>query len=122
MKTISAIAALVLTVALTLCTAGCEAGLAAPKDPGTVRARVVDQTGAPVASVPFSIANSEDTGWLTMDTHSDGTIAIPFVSAGTHRTWVTLPKGYTAIPDSLTKYLSVSKGQTTDVTFTLTKT
>ena len=110
--------------ALMLCTAGCEAGLAAPKDPGTVHARVVDQTGAPVANVPFSVESPNSTGsvfWETMNSRSDGTITMSYVSAGTHRTWVTPPTGYTAIPDSLTKYLSVSKGQTTEVMFTLTK-
>jgi Carboxypeptidase regulatory-like domain len=114
----------IVAVALTLCTAGCEAGLTVPKDPGTVRGRVRDQTGAPVANVPFSVESPNSIGstfWETINTRSDGTVTMDGVPAGTHRTWVTPPAGYTAIPDSLTKYVSVSKGQTTEVTFTLTK-
>jgi Carboxypeptidase regulatory-like domain len=117
----------IVAVALTLCTAGCEAGLTVPKDPGTVHGRVRDQTGAPVANVPFSVESPNSNGsisstfWETINTRSDGTVTMEGVPAGTHRTWVTPPAGYAAIPDSLTKYVSVSKGQTTEVTFTLTK-
>lgn len=107
--------------ALTLCAAGCENGLAVPIDPGTVLARVRDQTGAPVANVPISVETVDRTSWQTISTRSDGTVTFLAVAAGTHRTWATLPSGYTAIADSLTKAVSVSKGQTTDVTFTLTK-
>jgi hypothetical protein len=120
------LAAVMGVVALVVC-AGCDGcgrygPDTVPKDPGTVVAIVVDQSGAGlrdvwvyVHDIPNSVGSTFSRGRATDAAGAAEIIAIP---AGRRRVEVKAPAGYAA-PDIVA--VDVVKGQSVSVAFRLTK-
>ncbi len=110
-----------LRASLALLGAACgEAGLASPKDPGTVRVRVRDELAAPVpgASVRVQMPNSSGGMFeVGTTTRADGSATITAVPAGLRRVTVLPPAGYAAGPEPLTRVVEVTRGQTAEADF-----
>jgi hypothetical protein len=102
---------------------GSEAGLPVPKDPGTVLARVRDQTGEGIAGAlveMHDIPNSVGSFYsISQRTRGDGTVEFTFIPAGRRRLQVTPPAGYRAGLDELIESVDVLKDATVRVTFVL---
>ena len=120
-----------LVLAITVVCAGCanplnpEAGLAVPKDPGTVVARLSDQDGAPlrdvrvqVHDIPNAVGSFYSVGQWT---DASGVTTIHSIPAGHRRVEVTLPAGYTAGPDGVVKEVDVVKDASVTVFFGLVR-
>jgi hypothetical protein len=118
-------------LAITLAAAGCagplspERGSAAPKDPGTVVARVSDQDGAPlrdvkvqVHDIPNAIGTVYSVGQWT---NANGVTAIDSIPAGHRRVEVTPPAGFEAAPDGTMREVDVVKDASITVTFGLVR-
>ena len=115
------------SVLLLLACAGCDGcenygPETIPKDPGTVVARVTDQSGAPISGVwvyvhdiPNSVGGTFSRGRAT---DASGVAAIIGIPAGRLRVEVKPPNGYAA-PEILT--VDVVKGQSSSVVFALAK-
>jgi hypothetical protein len=120
-----------IAVALALCTAGCstllgsEAGLPAPKDPGTIIVSVQDQTGRAIEQVNVQvhdIANSVGSTFsIGQRTDRRGLAEFTFIPAGRCRVQVTPPGGYSAGADEAIKPVDVTKDQTVRVAFVLVR-
>lgn len=115
---------------LLLAAAGCvsplnpEAGMALPKDPGRLDVQVHDQEARPVQGVWIYVEMPNNVGSTFQEgtpTRADGTATFYAVPAGTRRVDVTLPAGYSAGPDGLTRQVDVQKGKTVSVRFGLVK-
>lgn len=117
-------------VAALLC-AGCsgllnpEAGLALPKDPGTVVVEVHDQLGAPVGDVivhisdiPNSVGSTYDVGQWT---NASGATTFSGIPAGRRRVEVTPPAGFRAVTDDVIKQIDVVKDTSVAVFFVLSR-
>lgn len=105
-----------------LCTACGEGGMAAPRDPGTIRVAVRDEQAAPVAQANVRVEMPNDRGGvfeLGVSTRPDGVATISGVPAGSRRVTVTPPAGYSPGADPLTRMVVVVKGQTVAVGFVL---
>jgi hypothetical protein len=120
-----------LVLAITVVCAGCanplnpEAGMAVPKDSGTVVARLSDQDGAPlrdvlvlVRDIPNALGSFYSVG---QGTDAKGVMTIHGIPAGRRRVEVTLPAGYTAGPDGVVKEVDVVKGASVTVFFRLVR-
>ena len=120
------IAAVMAAVALVVC-AGCDGcgnygPGSIPKDPGTVVATVVDESGAAlrdvwvyVHDIPNSVGSTFSRGRATDAAGNATLIGIP---AGPRRVEVKPPGGYTAVE---IVSVDVIKGQSVSVPFRLTK-
>jgi hypothetical protein len=113
-----------------LAAAGCgsplnpEAGMALPKDPGGLVVRIHDQDSAPVQGVWVYVEMPNNVGSTFQEgtpTRADGTATFYAVPAGTRRVDVTLPAGYSAGPDGLTRPVDVQKGRTVTIQFGLVR-
>ena len=117
MATVAWILALALMVCVACDLAGPET---VPKDPGTVVARVTDESGAPLAGVwvyVHDIPNSVRTTFtIGVATNASGTATIDVIPAGHRRVEVKPPQGY-LVPDMVP--VDVAGRQTVTVTFTL---
>jgi hypothetical protein len=110
----------------TVAVAGCnpEAGMWTPKNPGSVRAFVQEQSGAPVsgAMVMVEIPNSVGSVFRTgSQTSGNGTVTIHGVPEGERPVYVTPPGGYGIDAAERVKVVDVRRSRTTSVTFVLTR-
>src|SRR5215467_13463725 len=84
---------------------GSEAGLPAPKDPGTIVVSVRDSGGNPMANVEVQvhdIPNSVGTTFsLSQRTDRSGVAEVTYIPAGPRRVEVKPPRGFRAAVDSL---------------------
>jgi hypothetical protein len=119
MTVVTVIVALALIVCVACELAGPET---VPKNPGTVIARVADDSGAPLARVwvyvhdiPNAVGSTFSVG---VPTNASGTSRIEAIPAGRRRVEVKPPPGYAA-PEAVA--VDVVKGVAVTVAFALTR-
>jgi Carboxypeptidase regulatory-like domain len=104
---------------------GSEAGLPAPKDPGTVVASVRDTTGAPVADANVQVHDIPNTVGSTYSvgqrTNRNGSVTFTYIPAGHRRVEVTAPPGFRAAATDLIKPVDVVKDESVAVSFVLAR-
>ena len=102
-----------------------EAGLPAPKDPGTVVVRVSDQADVAVANVEVTvndIPNAVGSFYSKSGrTGAGGTVTIDSIDAGTRRVSMTVPTGFRADPEGSERVVTVIKDRSVLVTFRITR-
>jgi len=116
-------------LAIALLSAGCssllgsEAGLPAPKDPGTIVVNVRDVGGSAIANVEVQVHDIPNTVGSTYTisqrTNGNGVAEMIYIPAGARRVEVTPPPGYRAGVDSLIKSIDVIKDSSVTVAFVL---
>ena len=114
---------------VTLLSAGCssllgsEAGLPAPKDPGTIVVSVRDSGGTPISNVEVQvhdIPNSVGTTFsLSQRTDRSGVVEVTYIPAGPRRVEVKPPPGFRSAADSLIQSIDVIKDSAVSVAFVL---
>jgi hypothetical protein len=110
-----------LALILLASTASCTA-LFGNGDTGAVLAHVRDQNDAPVAGAPVGISQVNGSGGtftVSQQTKANGDTFLGGVQSGDRTVSVTLPAGYAAGSDPLSKPINVLRGQTIQVTFVL---
>ena len=117
-RTVSALSAF-----LGMLSGGCgEAGLSAPRDPGTVRVSVRDELSAPVPGAGVRVEMPNNSGGVFevgVSTRADGSATVSGVPAGSRRVTVTPPAGYSPGTEPPVRLVDVVKGQTVQVSFVL---
>jgi hypothetical protein len=115
--------------AVVLASAGCssllgsEAGLAAPKDPGTIVVSVRDSGGNPIANVEVQVHDIPNSVGSTFSigrwTDGNGVAELTYIPAGKRRVEVKPSPGFRAAADSLIQAIDVVKSSSVGVAFVL---
>jgi hypothetical protein len=119
--------AVALAVAIVGLTTACflnpEAGSCVPQNPGSVTVRVQDPTGAPVVSVRVEVRGLPNCVGsfysVAQTTGRDGVTKITAIDAGVRRVSITLPQGYDAGTDGVSRDVEVIHNHSVDVIFTI---
>ena len=115
--------ALAIVVSTSACSVNPEAGSCVPNNPGSVIARVQDQTGAPVASVRVEVGGIPNCVGsfysVAQTTGRDGVTEIAAIDAGVRHVSITLPQGYDAGPEGVSRDIEVIRNRSVDVAFTI---
>jgi len=96
-----------------------------PQNPGSVVVRVQDQSAVPVANVraevggiPNCVGSVYSVGRTT---GGDGTTQLDGIDAGVRRVSITLPQGYAAGPDGVSRDVEVIRNRSVNVVFTIVR-
>jgi hypothetical protein len=96
-----------------------------PQNPGSVVVRVQDQSAVPVANVraevggiPNCVGSVYSVGRTT---GGDGTTQLDGIDAGVRRVSITLPQGYAAGPDGVSRDVEVIRNRAVNVVFTIVR-
>jgi hypothetical protein len=102
---------------------GSEAGLPAPKDPGTIVVSVRDSGGNPIANVEVQVHDVPNTVGSTFSiglwTDGRGVAELTDIPAGPRRVEVKPSSGFRAAAASLIQSIDVIKGSSVSVAFVL---
>lgn len=126
MRTFSPHPAAATLVLLSALTAACnpEAGMAAPKNPGTIAVHVLNDGGSPVPDVPVEVELPNEVGGVftvSRRTNGSGIAMLHAIPEGTRPVSVTPPGGYSIEAAQRVQRVEVKRNQTVSVTFILTR-